>query len=303
MRIPPLLTCFCKPDLDTVAAAWILTRRRAVFHLGRLLALPGPAPAALLDHPRVLCLECGGSGRVADGNFDHHGENLLPCATEQAWQAAGEPAELFTLTDYVARVDCGLFPPSMTEAFPLSALFSGMLLCHTSPCRRFRAGLELLEQFFQAGLSPLDVRPLLQIPHMARYAAARAEARHHLESQSRRAFSVRLGTWKLMILETELPGVHGMLRRLGADISLAGSGHPRRWTLSARPELRWLIQAALPLLAARESGWGGPAGGGIIGSPRSGSVLTGEDIANCVRQALASGPAAPLSRAEAASRP
>ena len=287
MRFAPLLTCFCKPDLDTVLAAWLLTRRHGVCRPGLLLALPGDAPAALLDNPRALCLECGGSGRVADGNFDHHGTEVLPCATEQAWQAVGAPPELADLVDYAARVDCGRPLPSLEDALPLSALFSGMLLCHAGPCRRFRFGLELVEQVFRACLSPLDVRPLLSLPHMARYAAARSSARQALEAQWPRAIGETLGTWRFLSLVTDLPGVHGLLRRHGADISLAGGGSPLRWTLSVRPELHRLIPAVLPLLAAREPGWGGPAGGGIIGSPRTGSRLSREDIAACIRQALA----------------
>lgn len=290
MRFVPLLTCFCKPDLDTVLAAWLLTRRHGVCRPGLLLALPGEASAALLDEPRVLCLECGGSGRVADGNFDHHGEDVLPCAAEQAWRAVGGPSASAALVDYVAHVDRGDPLPPAPGALPLSALFSGMLLCRRGPCRRFRAGLALVERVFSAGLSPLDVRPLLRDPLLSSYAAARAAARQALERLGEEATSLRLGRWRFMALVADLPGVHGLLRRRGADISLAGCGSPRRWTLSVRQELHWLIPAVLPLLAAREPGWGGPAGGGIIGSPRSGSRLSQEEVAACVRQALACTP-------------
>jgi len=75
-----------KIDLDTCGAALLLDVSRE----DRIEVLRGgQATEEDLANPEILCIEVGGSGRVTEGNFDHHGTGSdgLPSATLQAWRS------------------------------------------------------------------------------------------------------------------------------------------------------------------------------------------------------------------------
>ena len=277
------VVCFIKPDLDTVVAGSLLGAEHALVR-----PLPHEAPEQLLADKRVLCLECGGSGRIAEKNFDHHGEEVLPCAAEQAWHAIGAPQTLRSLVAYTAAVDTGSGRPAQgAEGITLSALLSGMRLCHTSPAAQFSAGLRLVACVCARQSDPEDVAWLPAHDALApQYLMAKQAAQQKLEALAPQAVTLAHTPCTVMLLAAEVPGVHGLLRRLGAEISLAWNPPRHQWTLAAAHGFASYIRDTLALLKQREPGWGGPAGGGIIGSPRGGSKLLLSDILACLRTAL-----------------
>lgn len=81
-----------KIDLDTVGAAYLfgVSRKDKVEVLKNCQAVEEDLAA-----PRILCVEVGGSGRIAEGNFDHHDMPIIPAgvgtiysACRQAWTVA-----------------------------------------------------------------------------------------------------------------------------------------------------------------------------------------------------------------------
>ena len=271
------LVCLRKPDLDTLAAAFLAGVRPGVCPV---LVCKGDAHAHLLCDPTVLCIECGGSGQTHLGNLDHHGgDELLPTAAEQALELFGpRPARLRVLAGYVAYIDTagrrGTRPPYVSSA-NLSSLVSGMLLMHNAPLEAFKAGLELITQWADTYAEPWNLAGALDLfPEWRKYLSAHAAMKEALreDAQNVVAFSTAIG--KGLALCTDSYGVHGLLREMGARVRLAARpGFPFRYSISVEPEDRlWLMELCKGLNAV-DPGWGGPSGGSIIGAPFSGSCL------------------------------
>jgi hypothetical protein len=73
-----------KVDLDTALTAFIL----GVSEKDEIVVVRDKASPEDLADPEVICIECGGSGEVEKGNFDHHDtDQELPPACVQAFQA------------------------------------------------------------------------------------------------------------------------------------------------------------------------------------------------------------------------
>ncbi len=286
------LVVFRKPDLDTVFAASLLLGSANPM----ILAVRGLAPAPFLANPRVLCLECGGSGDTRHGNFDHHDGGIqLACATRQAWESQGSPSSLAAWVEYVSAVDTATpYAFAQSPKFTLSSLFSGMLLCRKSPCARFRAGLRLVRKTLALGLSPESLDTLVENdPEVASWHEAKLGAIRALEEDARNAVSFAVGGLAVKALVTAQPGVHGLLRREGADISVAGlpssknPGTVDRWSISLTQELKDLVPFLQSVFGAVEPGWGGPCGGTIFCSPFAGSHLSLEDVREHLTNAIA----------------
>ena len=256
-----------------------------------LLALHEEACEALLSSPRCLCLECGGSGRVDEGNFDHHGiTDLLPCACEQAWHHFGAPAAYGPLVRLVSAIDtgCRSMPFPSEDAVTFSSFFTGMLLCEPDNLRRVALGASMLREFSLSGLPPDDASSFAShAPRYAQFLRAWQERRRLLAGIAGKAISMQAGDIRVMAVRTSLHGIHGALRQAGADVSIAGTAYGRLlWTVSTQPDLAWIVQNAIPILNFLESGWGGPAGGSIIASPRKGSRLCVEEILSILKDII-----------------
>ncbi len=292
-------------DLDTVVAGYVLGASPD----SEVTWVPGEASAEDLADPSVLCLECGGAGDTVRGNFDHHGTAaaLAPaCAQALATRSGADPKlaalvaatfdprpstrdlsgadpKLAALVAYAAAVDEGRALPRVRRWPDLSHLHSGVRLCHADQAEAFRQGLRLVAAVHRGGLPPWG--PLPWRPEWAEYRAAKAVNRAALAGLGERArvFRTRLGRlagW----LEAPVPGVHGVLRSLGCEIGVAAAppdpATGRRRMTIASPSLR--VDGWLPVLAAREPGWGGPAHGTIVGSPWGGSRLALESVVEMV---------------------
>jgi len=272
--IPHRLVLIRKPDLDTLMAALMagvsLTRP--------LKALAGLAEPEMLGDSSVLCLECGGSGRTAELNFDHHNYPLeLPTAAEQVWEFIGRPPAWKEWVNYTAWVDTagrrGYVPPR-AETVTLSGLLSGLFLSRPETADRFWLGLALLEDAVSCGQPPWDLTAALKSrPAWLAWADARDRGARALADSVERVRRWRLrpgGPEPFLALSSPWPGVHGLLKDLGGAGRLAHrpGGH---FTLSVEPEYRAWLLSVTKFLNGLEPGWGGPAGGLILGSPFGGS--------------------------------
>jgi hypothetical protein len=185
------------------------------------------------------------------------------------------------LVQYVEILDTAgptALPPSPTPGFPtLSALFSGMRLTFADPAEQFMRGLDVLARVLEGGINPFGLMP--QRPEWRDYVDAK---RRDIEGVAKakaaaEIFTTRSGR-RAGFLETEFIGAVGALYELGCEIAIAynprfcppSGGEPiAKYTIAGNNGIR--VDHLLPHLNALEEGWGGPAHGTIIASPRSGS--------------------------------
>ncbi len=258
-------------DLDTVMCAFLLGLSPAL----PLEVVGGLTPAFRLADPSTCCIECGGSGQVELGNFDHHDPlRHDPPASLQALglMAAPDPL-LIRLARWTAARD--MTTGTRSGGYPdLSNLFSGLRLVSRDEAQAFAAGLELLRTIHVLGCRPEG--PLPWRPEWRTFLEAKARNRQQLRRDLGRKieFTTKSGI-RAGFLETMACGVHGILRSQGCRLTIAcrrSAGAGGRWRYSVATDLFRLdsLRCRLNLL---EPGWGGPAHGTIVGSPFGGSRI------------------------------
>ena len=280
--------CFIKPDLDTVATAAILLDKLPQ----EVCALTDNASADLLNDPEVLCIECGGSGDTDHSNFDHHINDIdLPCAAEQAWKHTGADSDYEDFIRFVAEVDLGLLNPQKNsdadpDSVPFSFVFSGMLLIEKDPYTRMRHGFKLVKKALNT-LPSFDPYKINRFDsRFQKYIKAKINAQKILFNESRSIKYFSINSFVCMYLSTVVPGVHGLLRTMGADLSIAHNPESNFYSVSVRSGLEYLMPAVMNRLNASDPGWGGHPERGIIGSPRKGTVLNRDSIINHIQEVL-----------------
>lgn len=325
-------------DMDTCLTALIL----GVSPDDEIIVVRDQADPEDLNDPCVLCIECGGSGRVELNNFDHHDAahaqaGDLPPACRQAfdhcflqdpdrwatrnpekWGRMMSPLEfhlaarLFPdrpsdyerrvavqreierLVDYVALLDTR-GPEALISrsglpkgAFPtLSDVFSGMRLSIRDPGEQLIKGMEILRLVLEEGLDPFGLMP--ELPEWQGYLEAKRRNDAELERAKAHAklFTTK-GGLKGGYLETEFFGALGVLYELGCQVAIAynprfGDPPVKKYTIGGNGVK---VDSLLSILTSKEPGWGGPAHGTIIGSPREGSRLQPEEVIKLVKEHL-----------------
>lgn len=279
-------------DLDTCLTGLLL----GVGASDRVTVARDGATPAELAAPDVLCIEAGGSGETERNNFDHHDRGgSWPPACVQALRIAGPVGSPATerLVTYVAEVDLGRGAGERRPADErpgLSGVFSGMRLTVDDPKEQFFEGMRLLRTVVREGLDPFG--PMPRRPEWEPYVDAHRRERASLESMMRSAerFTTR-GGHMAGFLRTDRVGAPGALYALGCDIAIAyapafrppaGGAPIPKFTIGGRDGLR--VDGLLESLAEHEAGWGGPAHGTIIASPRRGTGLDPEDVKRLVRE-------------------
>jgi len=267
---------FGKVDLDTLVTSLVLGLNPSEI---LFRAVAGSVSEAMLADTSVMAIEVGGSGRVAENNFDHHSskEGTTLSSAAQALE------RLARLVRYVDELDRGDRRAEHVEGggFPsLSQLISGMLFVEQSPNVRMERGLELLKVVLHSGIDPFgSMEAILDfIPQGRVYASTKRENDRQFEEVS------QMATWytttsgrRFAVIETSWIGALGVLYGKGADIVLAlnpqmsnpdGSGTYRKFTLAVnRSVVDITVFPVLEELLKLEEGWGGPNHGGICGSP------------------------------------
>lgn len=276
-----------KIDLDTVGAAFMLSVSAA----DRLEVVSDVAHSADLKDSDVLCIEVGASGCTEHHNFDHHERGgPTASATMQAWEHAGRAPALEVLARYIDTLDTrGVSSAPRAGTLSLSQVFAGMLLTEETPENQFGAGLGILEHWAEKGLDLREGVTPGAVPAWGGYIEAKRRNNDRLASvlSSARWSGTRQGR-RLAAVTTSIFGAPGALYRAGAEIVVAlnpdiGTPAIRKFTIAAK-DLQ--VTAVLDELDALEPGWGGPATGTIVGSPRSGSKLSMEKVADTVRRCL-----------------
>ena len=257
----------------------------------------GATPEELAD-AAVLCIEAGGSGETDRNNFDHHDVACdWPSACVQALKAVGTPVspKVERLVSYVADVDLarGAHVRRRADAtLGLSSIFSGMRLTVRDPGKQFLEGMGLLQVVLDESIDPSG--PMPARPEWQPYAEARRREREVLDAVliSMERFCTRQGR-RAGLVCTDRVGALGALYETGCEIAIAyapafrppaGGAPIRKFTVGARDGLR--VDRLLGPLAAREPGWGGPAHGTIIASPRAGTELETCDVKQLVSEHL-----------------
>lgn len=311
-----------KIDLDTVGAAFLLGATRA----DEVEVLrSGKATPEDLANPEVICIEVGGSGQTQLNNWDHHDEggptasatrqvlvveNLLAelkdFLLDKPSEKFREPFDLwssfleeaaeerekeyieagFRLVAYIDQLDTK-GPRSLASygqvGFPtLSDVFSGMLLTTKDSVEQLHKGVELLIAVMDSKQDSYGT-----IKGFDSYAEAKAENNRQIAKAVEMArWDTTLAGLKLGALETEFFGAPGALYGAGAQVVVCLNPNlngVRKFTIAGN-DIK--IDVVKPVLNKRESGWGGPPTGTIIGSPREGSNLSLEEVAEIVKTTL-----------------
>jgi len=275
---------FQKPDMDTVLTALILgwQERDGAIHV------PDKAPPYALKDPLVYCIECGGAGETHLGNFDHHDTNVsLPAACIQAcvFRHCSDP-RLLDLAGYVDLVDTGgQMPARKMSGHSLSGVYSGMRQIVDGAVAQFTAGVAIFRTVLKYQIDPWQVMPCL--PEWATYMEAKERHRLYLfdYENSIIQFTTKAGLTG-GFLSCPLPGAHGFLRKMGCRITIASGLRQSGGNMCTIAGERGSMDGLLAALNLMEPGWGGPAGGGIIGSPRIGSALKPDILIDVVKEVM-----------------
>ncbi len=280
---------YIKADLDTVSTAALLTES---LDNTKLIHLEHKASDNDLKDNSILCIECGGDGIVALNNFDHHQIESLPCATVQAYIKIGSPSQLLQFADHVSYIDTNtrLISTelhSIKTAFSISSLFSGMLYLYHDENKRFIKGYDLIKKILSSEelLNKVWDIPLIS-DDFKRYADAKITLQQDLENELCNAHTVQIARYKVMILHSELTGIHGLLKRNGADISIAINDTIHKISISFTPKTIHLTQKFSKFINKKEQGWGGHIDKGIVASPYKGSCLTENSLCKILSEAI-----------------
>ena len=259
------------------------------------------ASAAELEHPEVLCIEAGGSGQTGLNNFDHHGTGSWPPACVQALRAAGSSAspDVEQLVAYVAEVDLGRSrtvaaarDQDADDRLGLSSVFSGMRLTVRDPREQFFVGIAILQTVLAESIDPHG--PMPERDGWRTYVEARRRERAALAAllDGVERFSTASGRIAGFLV-TDRVGALGALYASGCHIAIAyatefqapsGRNPIRKFTVGGRDGLR--VDGLLGPMAKHEDGWGGPAHGTIIASPRGGTEVDPAEVKRLVREHL-----------------
>ncbi|NQU78127.1 hypothetical protein HQ544_05515 [Candidatus Falkowbacteria bacterium] len=306
-----------KIDLDTCGATFLLGISREE----KVVVVRGEAASSDLNDGEVICIEVGGSGQMALNNWDHHAEDgPKHSATSQVGYCLAKPEcfcgafhwgiveeedlrntceakwvsggsyEVASLIGYINLLDTK-GPEAIRQQtggdvlFPtLSDVFAGMLLTERDPVEQLHKGVELLRDVLATGQNPWGT-----ISGFDSYALAKAgNNRRVAEAVEQAEWQTTASGLKLAHLETDFFGAPGALYGVGAKVVVAysphfGSARVPKFTVAGNGVR---VDAVLAELNARESGWGGPPTGTIIGSPRDGSTLTLSVVVDIVRKGL-----------------
>ena len=309
---------FIKADLDTVCTAAILLSKEE-FETLDLVKLDTLAPAQDLEDPKVLCIECGGDGHIECNNFDHHqqvdaltipcdegvtvnlamsNEKGTYCSAVQAFIAQGMPSNLVNLVNFVSYVDTRsclipVFELKLKKGnTSLSDLFNGMRLIYKDEVERFKHGFDLLKEVMadEDKLEhPEHIQNLTQAQQQ--YLETKIKQKEAIEKAIEDAKTYYICGVKVSALETTLPGVHGLLKRHGAEISIAKNTDTAKISVSVdymcKVDPQELAYALNQKENNKENTWGGHPELGIISSPYNGTKLEIKDVINSIMEIAA----------------
>lgn len=304
---------FQTPDLDTIGALFLKMRiAKEIPEDVPIEILRGDASKEILENPKMLCLEVGGSGEKEKGNYDHHGEGVPEeSATLQVFgelSPSQKTPELEKLVNYVNELDTKgptqLLREKGKPEFPtLSDIIAGIRLKHgREPETILKEGMKVLERILKEKQDPYGT-----ISGFEEYAEVKRKNDLEIEKVVENIkWDKTKGGLNLGFVESEFPGATGAVYEAGRgkfgedETILAVVFNPkfgpekneRKFTigLSLTPEEAKEKNLNLNKIAQKlnglEEGWGGPASGTILGSPRGGSRLEVEEVLKILKENL-----------------
>lgn len=301
-----------KIDLDTVGSFFLHRIAGRVNEGAEIVAKRGQADQVELSDPAVLCIECGGSGDIAGGNFDHHAEGIEESAVRQTLKTLPKEKltlELIHLTNLIEEFDLNggerFFAKYPRPEFPgITDLMAGINLVHArDPKMALLEGEKLLKEIVDQKINPYG-----QIDGFDKYAAAKKTNDQNIEKVRQEVdfFVSESGRINIGWLKTEYFGAPQIVyqegaKKFGKEALVAVVAHnpafgpnknENKFTVGlnltpqeAKEKSLSLKELAEKLNAidgavnlAEQKSWGGPATGTIIGSPKGGSAMTMEEV-------------------------
>jgi hypothetical protein len=161
-----------------------------------------------------------------------------------------------------------------------------MRLAVASPRDQLRRGLELLRTVLRDAIDPFGPMPERTEWQPYRAAKERNQLRRAEVKRAARVFPSCTGQG-LGFVETAFIGALGVLYEIGCDVAIGlnpafGAPPVRKFTIGGNPARGTRVDHLAAALNALEPGWGGPAHGTIIASPRTGSRLDADTVIGVV---------------------
>lgn len=162
-----------------------------------------------------------------------------------------------------------------------------MLFLYNDENERFTKGYELIKAILSSDdlLNTVWNIPLLS-DNFKRYANAKSTMQQLLSDELCKAKAFCIEGYQVMLLHSELTGIHGLLKRNGADISIAINDSLHKKSISFTPQTLHFGKIILEKLNRIESGWGGHIDKGIIASPYQGSFLRDIEICKIMTETI-----------------
>lgn len=309
-----------KTDLDTIGSFFLHKYAGRIDDSCLITCLRSQASPEDLTNPQTLCLECGGSGQTALGNFDHHQEGgpeeSATLQTLKTLPKAKLNLNISYLASYIDNID-RLSPEQIREKyqtleFPtLSDIISGINLKHSrSPETVMKEGERVIRTLINSGLKPTG--PISGFNEYAELKKSN-DAQIELVRQHTR-FIQSHGNTQIGYLQTTFFGAPGIIyeegrKNFGPDqIIIAVAHNPQfgpeknenKFTigLNLSPQQARENNISLKILAdqlnnpaidpsvnpATGTTWGGPPTGTIIGSPKGGSTISLEKVIEIIKK-------------------
>jgi len=281
---------FNQPDLYSIGVLFLHLKAGLCNPDTPLIFSKGDVDPHILNDPKILCIEVGGSGQVELGNFDHHGENApSSSATLQAYQALKiNDSYLEKLVSYINELDTlGMVELARQRgyvAFPtLADIIAGIRLKYNDPIIVMKEGVKVLDEITKNQQDSYGV-----IDGFTEYAAIKRKNDEEIEKiKTEIQWDITNNGLIFGYLESELPGSLGIIyeegkKKFGDDKIIIGivfnpqfgPQKIKKYTigLSINPDqvknLGINLTAINHKLNLLEDGWGGPSTGTITGSPK-----------------------------------
>lgn len=303
-----------KTDLDTIGSFFMHQLAGRLEDDCAITSLRGQASTEQLNDPQILCIECGGSGEINQGNFDHHAEGgPTESATLQTLRTLPKSKlslEISFLANYIDNID-RLSPKQIklkyrNTTFPtLSDIISGINLKHfREPVVALQTGRQVIEKMLST-----QQKPTGPITGFEEYARLKKNQDEQIEKvrQNVRFNKTPQGNY-VGHLQTTFFGAPKViyeegLKNFGSDkIVIAVAHNPNfgpnqnenKFTigLNLSPDQAKAKHINLKKLSEKlnnpnidsavniesKKTWGGPPTGTVIGSPKGGTNLTMEKL-------------------------
>jgi|GEM_PF-1867388 len=303
-----------KTDLDTIGSFFMHKLAGRIEDDCAITSLRGQALPEQLNNPQTLCIECGGSGDIDKGNFDHHAEGgPEESATLQTLKTLPKSKlslEIIHLANYIDSLDRydqeQIKLKYQNTVFPtLSDIVAGINLKHfREPVVALKTGSQVIENILATGQKPTG--PISGFDEFAELKKNNDE-QIDLVRKNVKFLKTSRGNY-IGHLETKFFGAPNIiyqegLKKYGTDETIVAVAHNPKFGpennenkftigLNHSPQIAKEKDISLKKLAdklndpsldsvvdlEKRKTWGGPPTGTVIGSPKGGTNLNMKQV-------------------------